>query len=325
MRTMTFRTSVLALSFVASVMATARAAAGDPWPQRTVRLIVPFAAGADPAARAFAEPLAKRWKQPVVIENRPGAEGMIGVSAFTSMKDDHVLLYYSAAPITTFPLLHARLPYDPARDIVPISSAADAAISVTVSESLNINSLDALVALARAQPGKLNYHPLNGGSFAILLPGFVKSAGLDMVQVSYRDTSLAIQDLVAGRIHVMMSSLLISLPLVRAAKIRLLAVTNKNRAAIAPEVPTAIEAGYPQLEFEGLQGFFGPRGMPAERQDRIAADIRAVAADPAVAQPLAAGAYSARASTPAEFAASIEAQRAQMASLAKLTGIKPAP
>jgi tripartite-type tricarboxylate transporter receptor subunit TctC len=222
-------------------------------------------------------------------------------------------------------LLHATLPYDPARDIVPISSAADAAISVTVSESLNINSLDALVALARAQPGKLNYLPLNGGSFAILLPGFVKSAGLDMVQVSYRDTGLAIQDLAAGRIHVMMSSLLISLPLVRAGKIRLLAVTNKNRAAIAPEVPTAIEAGYPQLEFEGLQGFFGPRGMPAERQDRIAADIRAVAADPAVAQPLAAGAYSARASTPAEFAASIEAQRAQMASLAKLTGIKPAP
>jgi tripartite-type tricarboxylate transporter receptor subunit TctC len=302
----------------------ATARAGEPWPQRTVRLIVPFAAGG-PAERVFAEPLAKRWKQPVVIENRPGAEGLIGVSAFTSMKDDHVLLYYSAAAITTFPLLHARLPYDPARDIVPISSAVEPVISVAVSESLNINSLDALVALARAQPGKLNYYPSNGGSFAILLAGFVKSAGLDMVQVSYRDTSLGIQDLAAGRIHVMMNSLLTSLPLARAGKIRLLAVTNKNRAALAPEVPTAIEAGYPQLEFEGLQGFFGPRGMPAERQDRIAADIRAVAADPAVAEPLAAGAYFARASTPAEFAASIEAQRAQLASLARLAGIKPAP
>ena len=181
------------------------------------------------------------------------------------------------------------------------------------------------MALARAQPGKLNYYAFNGGSFAILLPGFVKSAGLDMVQVSYRDGSLGIQDLVAGRIHVMMSSLLTALPLAQAGKVRLLAVTNKNRAAIAPEVPTAIEAGYSQLEFEGLQGFFGPRDMPAERQHRIAADVRAVAADPAVAEPLGARAYFVRASTPAEFAASIEAQRDKMESLAKLTGIKPAP
>jgi tripartite-type tricarboxylate transporter receptor subunit TctC len=314
-------TATLVIAFLPS-----RPLAGaDSWPQRTVRLIVPFAAGSDPAARAFAEQLAKRWKQPVVIENRPGAEGMIGVAAFTSMKDDHTLFYFSAAPITTFPLLHATLPYDPARDIVPISSAAEPVISVAASESLNTNSLDALVALARAQPGKLNYYAFNGGSFAILLPGFVKSAGLDMVQVSYRDSSLGIQDLVAGRIHVMMSSLLTSLPLAQAGKVRLLAVTNKKRAAIAPAVPTTNEAGYPQLEFEGLQGFFGPRGMPAERQDRIAADIRAVAADPVVAEPLAAGAYFARASTPAEFAASIEAQRAQLASLATLTGLKPAP
>jgi len=314
-------TATLVIAFLPS-----RALAGaDSWPRRTVRVIVPFAAGSDPAARAFAEQLAKRWKQPVVIENRPGAEGMIGVSAFTSTKDDHALFYFSAAPITTFPLLHARLPYDPARDIVPISSAAEPVISVAASESLNTGSLDALVALARTQPGKLNYYAFNGGSFAILLPGFVKSAGLDMVQVSYRDGSLGIQDLVAGRIHVMMSSLLTSLPLAQAGKVRLLAVTNKNRAAIAPEVPTAIEAGYSQLEFEGLQGFFGPRDMPAERQHRIAADVRAVAADPAVAEPLGARAYFVRASTPAEFAAAIEAQRDKMESLAKLTGIKPAP
>src|SRR5262249_58767419 len=130
------------------------------------------------AARAFAEQLAKRWKQPVVIENRPGAEGMIGVSAFTSTKDDHALFYFSAAPITTFPLLHARLPYDPARDIVPISSAAEPVISVAASESLNTGSLDALVALARTQPGKLNYYAFNGGSVAIFLPRLGHGTGL---------------------------------------------------------------------------------------------------------------------------------------------------
>jgi tripartite-type tricarboxylate transporter receptor subunit TctC len=250
---------------------------------------------------------------------------MIGVSTFTSAKDDHTLFYYSAAPITTFPLLHARLPYDPARDLVPISSAAEPVIAVAATESLKTGSLDALVAAARAQPGKLNYYAFNGGSFAILLPGFAKSAGLDMVQVTYRDSSLGIQDLIAGRIHLMMASLMTSLPLAQSGKVRLLAVTNKNRAAIAPEVPTAIEAGYSQLQFEGLQGFFGPRDMPAARQDRIAADVRAVAADPAVAEPLGARAYFVRAGTPAEFAASIEEQRVQLASLAKLAGIKPAP
>ena len=120
----------------------------------------------------------------------------------------------------------------------------------------------------------------------ILLPGFVKSEGLDMVQVSYRNAGLGMQDTVSGRIHVVMTSLTTALPLVRTGKLRLLAVTNKHRAPLAPDVPTAIEAGYPQLAFDGLQGFFGSRNMPAERRDRIAADISAVAADPAVADPL---------------------------------------
>jgi tripartite-type tricarboxylate transporter receptor subunit TctC len=105
----------------------------------------------------------------------------------------------------------------------------------------------------------------------------------------------------------------------------LIAVTNNSRAAIASDVPTAVEAGYPQLAFEGLQGFFGPRDMPAERKNRIAADVRAVATDPAVADPLAAVGYYARGSTPAEFAAAIEEQRAKMAGLAKLVGLKPVP
>jgi len=220
--------SSLAATLAIALLPSKSLAGADSWPQRTVRVIVPFAAGSDPAARAFAEQLAKRWKQPVVIENRPGAEGMIGVSTFTSAKDDHTLFYYSAAPITTFPLLHARLPYDPARDLVPISSAAEPVIAVAATESLKTGSLDALVAAARAQPGKLNYYAFNGGSFAILLPGFAKSAGLDMVQVTYRDSSLGIQDLIAGRIHLMMASLMTSLPLAQSGKVRLLAVTNKK-------------------------------------------------------------------------------------------------
>src|SRR5258707_498289 len=142
MRARKFWILSLTATLVIAVLPSRTLAGADSWPQRTAGLMVAFGAASDPAARAFAEHLAKRWNQPVVIENRPGAEGMIGVAAFTSMKDDHVLLYFSAAPMTTFPLLHAKLPYDPARDIVPISSAAEPAISIAASESLNTNSLD---------------------------------------------------------------------------------------------------------------------------------------------------------------------------------------
>ncbi len=190
---------------------------------------------------------------------------------------------------------------------------------------MNIASLADLVQSARAQPGKLSYFPTNGGSFSILLPGFVKSEGLDMIQVNYREASLGIQDLVVGRIHLMMSGLFTTLPLQRSGKVRLLAVANRQRSPLAPDVPTVIESGYPQVAFEGLQGFFGPRDMPVDRQDRIAADVRAVAANSAVADLLAAVGQIARGSTPAEFAAEIKAQRVQMGALAKLAGISPTP
>jgi tripartite-type tricarboxylate transporter receptor subunit TctC len=319
------RVAILTLTLMAAFVPSA-SSSGTEWPQRTVHIIVPFPAGADAPVRALAEPLAKRWKQPIVIENRPGADGIIGVAAFTGgQHDDHTLLYYSAAAISTFPVMHQKLPYDPTRDVVPISSVVDGSIFIAVSESLKISSLAELVAFARAQPGELNYWPPNGGSFGILLPGFVKSENLDMVQVSYREQSLGVQDIAAGRIHVMMGTAGGLLPLARAGKVRLIAVTNNSRSAIATDVPTAVEAGYPQLAFEGLQGFFGPRDMPAERKNRIAADVRAVATDPAVADPLAAVGYYVRGSTPAEFAAAIEEQRAKMAGLAKLVGLKPVP
>jgi tripartite-type tricarboxylate transporter receptor subunit TctC len=321
-RTMLLRTVTVAITSALTLCAPI-AQAGEPWPQRQVRIITPFAAGGDTPARAFAEQLGKRWSQPVVIENRPGAEGLLGVSAFASARDDHTLLYYSAAAITTFPLTHAKLPYDPARDLVPVSSVVDAAIAISVPTSLNISSLSMLVSAARADPGKLNYYPSNGGSFMILLPAFVKSEGLDMVHVSYREQSLGMQDVVAGRVHVVMTSLATTLPLVRAGKLRILALTNRHRVPFVAEVPTAIEAGYPQLSFDGLQGFFGPRNMPPERRERIAADVRAAAAESIVADPLANIGFVARGSTPAEFAAAIEEQRVDLAALAKLIGLKP--
>ncbi len=321
MLVMEFRSVVQAAGFLIGLIATCTTLAAEPWPQRAVRLIVPFGSGSAPdvAARLYGERLAVRWERPVIAENRPGAEGLIGVTVFAGMRDDHALLFSPAAPISVFPFTQERLAYDPARDFVPISSAIDSFGSIAVSSSLKVATLAELVTLARAQPGKLNWSS-GGGAFPTLLAGFAKTAGLDVVQVSYREQNLAIQDLAEGRIQILATTLTPLLPSAHAGKIRLLAVTNKRRAPIAPEVPTASEAGHAELEFEGLVGFFGWRDMPAALRDRISADIRAVAADPVVARRLATAGQVARGSSSAEFAEAIEEQRSRIEAIVRLIG-----
>jgi len=314
-----FRTAVRAAGIAIGLIATASAPAAEPWPQRAVRVIVPIGSGSAPdvAARLYAERLAARWKRPVVVENRPGAEGLIGATAFAATHDDHVLLFSPAAPISVFPFTQENLAYDPARDFVPISSAIDTFGSIAVSASLNVASLAELVALARAQPGKLNWSS-GGGAFPTLLAGFAKTARLEVTQVSYREQNLAIQDLAEGRIQVVATTLTALLPSARAGKVRLLAVTNKRRAPIAPDVPTAREAGHGEIEFEGVIGFFGARDLPSGLRDRIASDIGAVATDPVLGERLAIAGQIVRASTAAEFAAEIEDQRARIEAMVKL-------
>jgi tripartite-type tricarboxylate transporter receptor subunit TctC len=314
------RGAVLAAGMAIGVLAAAATAAGEEWPQRTVRLIVPFPSGSGPdvAARLYAERLIVRWKRPVIVENRTGAEGLVGVTAFTGMQDDHTLLFSPAAPVSVFPYTQEKLAYDPVRDIVPISSAIDTFGSIAVPTSLGVGSLAELVSLARSQPGKLNWTS-GGGAFPTLLEGFAKTARLDVVQVPYRDQTLAIQDLAQGRVQFVATTLTALLPLVHAGKIRLLAVTNKRRAPLAPAIPTAAEAGHAELEFEGLVGFFGPRDMSAALRDRISSDIRAVAADAAFVERLTSAGQLVRGSTPAEFAAAIEEQRGRIERIVELT------
>jgi tripartite-type tricarboxylate transporter receptor subunit TctC len=311
------------LFFAAAIFitATAQAFAADAWPQRPVRFIVPFGAGSSPdvAARLFGERLRERWRQPVVIENRPGADGVIGTAGFAAMADDHALLFSPAAPITVYPLIQDKLSYDPARDIVPISATGDTFPAISVSTSLNVTTMSELVALARSQPGRLNWATA-GGALQILFAGFVKSTGIHMVRVAYRDQNLAIQDVAEGRVQVITVPMTPILPLVQAGKIRVLAVTTKRRSPLWPDIPTATEAGYAELAFEGLIGLFGPRGIPDARRERISKDIEIVAADQVIAKRLAAAGQSVRGSTPAGFAADIEEQRAQIAALVKLVG-----
>ena len=312
----------LAVGIVGAFAVWAAPSKAEPWPQRTVRVIVPLPPGVptDLVCRLFAERLSEPWRQPVAVENRQGADGIPAVSGFVSARDDHTLLCSFPGVITINPLIYEKLPYDPRRDLVPVVSLSDNFIGIAVSAALKVNSLDDFVKLARSQPGKLNWaaspgNPLYG--FAALL----KSAGIEMVQVSYRDFRPALQDVGEGRIQAVATGVGVLLAQVQAGKVKLLMVHNPQRSPQAPEVPTATEAGYPELTLEGLTGFYGWRDMPADIKARIAADARAVAADPAVVERVASIGSVLRVGTPAEFAAAIEEQRAKIVAIART--IKP--
>lgn len=310
-----------ALHTLATVLLTALALSPTPltaeaWPQRTVRVIVPLPAGSptDIAARWCAERLAARWGKPVIVENRQGSDAIPAVMSVVSARDNHTFLFSFAGVVTINPLIHEKLPYD-VRDLVPIASVADNFLAIGVSTTLNVNTLSEFVALARKQPGKLNWAATPG------LPHYVfaaiqKSTGIELVRAAYREFGPALSDLGEGRIHAVASSINVMAPPVQAGRARMLMVVNRERSALAPDVPTAAEAGYPELTFDGVVGFYGTRDMPPEITERVAADVTAVANDPALAARLANMGTALRVGTPAEFAAAIEDQRAKIAGIA---------
>jgi tripartite-type tricarboxylate transporter receptor subunit TctC len=299
--------------------------ASEAWPQRTVKVIIPGTAGStiDTSARLFAEQLAARWGQPVIIENMPGADGIIAVNEFVRRGDNHTLIYSFAGLITINPALHKKLSYDPARDLVPIATTSDNFLAIAVTSKLQAASLRELVAHARSHPTKLNWAAPPGLPY-FAFASLQKDAGVEMVYVPYRDFNAAALDLGEGRIDVMSTALTNMLPQLQAAKVRVLAVLNRVRSPAAPDVPTVAEAGFPELTFEGVTGFYGWRDMPAELRGRIAADVRAVADSPAIKERLEKIGIVARGSTPGEFAAAIEEQRAKVAAIAAAIGMKPA-
>jgi tripartite-type tricarboxylate transporter receptor subunit TctC len=322
MRTMQRSARVLAAMLLGALALWATPLNAEPWPQRMVRFIVPLPPGTstDLVARLFAEKLSERWRQPVVVENRQGADGIPAVSGFVSGRDNHSLLFSFAGIITINPLIYEKLPYDPVRDLVPVAWVADNFIGIAVPEMLKVNSLGDFVNLARSQPGKLNWAASPGVPHYVFA-ALQKSAAIELVQVSYRDFRPALQDVGEGRIQAVATGVALLLPQVHTGKIKLLMVNNRQRSPQVPEVPTATEAGYPELTFEGAVGLYGWRDMPIDLKERIAADVRTVAIDPVIATRVANMGSALRIGTPTEFAAAIEEQRAKIAAIAK--GMKP--
>ena len=293
------------------------------WPQRSVRFIVSLGpgSGADVGARLLADKLTVKWKQPVVVENRPGGDAVLAINAVISAKDDHTLLYTPTSSFTAHPFQMAKMPYDPA-DLSPIARASNTVIVIAVPGSSKIESVADLVKLIRAEPGKLNYSAATG-LLDFIFEGYFKSANLAITRVPYRDVVTPTTDLSEGRIQ----AYVVGLPVVQAqvggGRIRLAAVTNSARAPTIPKVPTVAEAGFPALTLDGLIGLFGPRDMPQALRDRIAADVKEVMADPTVAGRFTASGQIVSPGTEKEFAASLEEQRATIAAIVKQLGVKP--
>lgn len=309
---------------IAVLVCAAVPAHGQGWPQRAVKFIVPFGAGAgtDIGARLIAERLTQRWGKPVVVENRPGADGLVAIGAFVGANDDHTLLFAASGSFTVHPYQHAKLPYDADRDLLPIARVSNTVLAVGIPATLKLDTLSDFVAYARARPGELNA-ALVPGITEFVFDGFAKNAGLVFAKVPYRDIVQAANDLAEGRVQVMMSSYAIQQPQAQAGRIRVLCVTSRERVPFLRDIPTAVQAGFPDLEVDGLVGLFGPAGMPLDLRERIAADVVAVSSDPAIGARLAATAQAVNPGGPAEFAAAINAQREKVAAVASILGMKP--
>lgn len=312
------------LALGAVVIALSLAAHAQTWPQRPVKLILSLGpgSGADIAARLYGEQLAQRWGQPVLIENRPGGDGVIAINAVIGAKDNHTLLWGPSSSFVGHPYTLDRLPYD-RNELQPVARVSTTIVAIAIPASLNIGSLKEFITQARAQPGKFNFATVTTTT-DIVFAGYFKRAGLDVQKVTYKDAVTAINDLIEGRIQMYAAAYAIVRVQAQSGRVKLLAITNRSRAP-GLDLPTVAEAGYPELDFDGLVGVMAARssGLGDSARERIAADIKAVAADPKIVERMTATAQVNNPGTGAEMQASIDEQVANLAATAKILGMKP--
>ncbi len=314
---------LLALTLLSAVAFSAAPSQAQTWPTRTVRFIVPFGpgAGADIGARLFAERLSKAWGQSVVVENKPGGDSIVAIQAFLGANDDHTLLFGPSGNFTVHPFIYSKLSYDP-KDLIPVARVSNTILAVAVKADAPYKDLKGFTEAARAAPGTFNAGLVQGIT-EFTFWGYMHREKLQITQVPYRDINVAPTDLGEGRIQVVMSSLAVVQPQWKAGRIKLIAINNKTRAPAAPDVPLAREQGYPSLEVEGLVGLFTLKTMPEALKEKIAADVRAAAADGTIGERLKATGQVINIGEAKEFAASIEEQRQNVAAVAKAIDFKP--
>ena len=302
-------------------------AAAQTWPAKPVRMLVPFppGGGVDFAARVIGKHLADRLGQPVVIENRAGANGIIALEALKgAAPDGYTLAAASNGPLVINPFLYLKLPYDPVRDFVAIGRLVDFPLLLVTHPSVPAGSVPDLIALAKAKPGVLTYSSPgvgNGSHLAVEL--FASMANVSLVHVPYKGTAPAATALLAGEVSLTFSSIPTVLPHIRAGKLRALAVGNAARLPALPEFPTVAESGVPGYEAFSWAGLIAPAGTPKEIVARINRETVQILKQKDIVDQLARDGTLAAPDTPEEFSAYIKAELDKWSAIVKLAKIKP--
>ena len=319
------RRALFALGAAAPALSPALARAQAAWPERPVRVIVPFPPGSTPdtAGRAAANHFSAVFGQPFVVENRPGAGGTIGTDAVAKATDGHTIGVSINAPLSTAKALYPNLPYDPVKDLAPVSLLVRGAQMLVTHPGVPATDLAGFIAHVKANPGKLSYGSVGSGSGAHLaMVDLMSRAGLDMVHVPYRGFPPATLDLVAGRIEAMFVISAGILPQVQSGQARALAVTAGARIPQAPSVPTLAEAGVPDAASYAWIGLVAPASMPPAQIARLAEETKRGLGETQTQAALERAGFAVVANSPAEFARFIAAESDRWGGLITRLGIK---
>ncbi len=310
---------------LATVLYTACAAA-QPYPTKAVRMVVPFAAGAgsnDIMARLVAQKLSDSLGQQVVVDNRPGASGIIGTELVAKAPPDGYTVLMMSLTFTVNPSLYKKLPYDTLRDFAPVTLVASAPLMLVVHPSVPAKAVSEFIAYARANPDKLNFGSGGPGTTPHLAGEMIKSmAGIRVTHVPYKGGAPALADLVGGQIQFMCENIPGTLPFAKSGKLRALAVTDLKRSALLPELPTLDESGLRGYQIVGWNGLFAPAGTPRAIVDRLHAEVVRALALSDVQQRLTTMGADGVGSAPAQFSAFIKAEIPKWAKIVADANIK---
>ena len=302
---------------------TATASLAQQWPTHPVRFVLPFGpgSGADTAARLIIDKLSQKWGQPVIIDGKPGGDGLLSLQTMVSAHDDHVLYFGPSSMFVVQRYLHPDTTFNPETDLAPIAGVAKVQIAIAVPASLGVSTLADFVALARAKPNETSYAVAPGFS-EFVFDGFVKENGLAIAKAPYRDITKSPLDLGENRIQLSMQSFAAMRTYAQTGKIKFIAINDRARTPVAPDIPTVVESGYPSLLASPVLGLLGPSDMPLDLRRKIAADMVS-ALDQPTAEKLALTGQPAAPMDVDAYTAALKDQYAQVAHIASVLGVSP--
>lgn len=318
-------TSAIRCYFMLGASLAAASASAQDFPARPVRAVVPFTAGsaADSLARVIGQKLSESWGQQMVIENRTGANTIIGTEAVAKAPPDgHTLLLANIA-LAINPALYSKIPYDAIKDFAPVSLTAAILVALVVHPSLPVKSVKDLIALVKAHPGQINYASGGNGSAQHLPMEMLRLAtGMNIVHVPYKGLGPAFNDVLGGQMPVMFAGVSNIVPHLKTGRLRVLAIGSPKRSPSLPGVPTVAEAGVPGFNFEAWAGYLVPAGTPQNVIVKLHADITRALKAPGVPERLTALGFDVIAGTPEQFAALIKTDLVRFSKLVKEAGIR---